>query len=107
MAAMFGRGAMLPDGCAFAGGQADGAVIRAAYSCPSGEVVFALGHPSTAAAGSLQTERFAITLERGAPPDGLVAALLWLVRSREASFEWTSLAEEEAGGTRNDAAAGE
>src|SRR5438552_2155631 len=55
MAAMFGRGAMLPAGCAFAGGQADGAVIRAAYACPSGAVVFALVHPSTGAASAIQT----------------------------------------------------
>src|ERR1700690_2908971 len=48
LSAMLGRGIALPDACAFAGGQADGPIIRATYACPYGEVVFDLVHPSSA-----------------------------------------------------------
>lgn len=88
MSAMLGRGVTLPDACAFAGGQADGPIIRATYACPYGAVVFVLVHPTNAAATALQTEQFALTLQSGTPSNELVEALLWLIRSREASFAW-------------------
>ena len=88
LAAMLGRGAVLPDACAFAGGQADGPVIRATYACPSGDVVFELVHPGNATAEAIQTERFALTLQSGSPSNELVDGLVGIIRSREMSFEW-------------------
>jgi hypothetical protein len=88
LADILGRGATFADGCTFAGGQADGPVIRATYTCPTGEVVLELVHPSLEAATATRTDRFAITLKNGSPPDGLIAALASRIRSREAAFEW-------------------
>ena len=94
LAAMLGRGAALPDACTFAEGLADGPIIRARYACPSGDVVFALVHPTNAAPTSLQTERFALALQSGSASDELVGALLFLIRSGEASFDWKVPADE-------------
>jgi hypothetical protein len=89
LAAMLGRGAPLPGACTFRGGQVDHAVIRATYWCPSGLVVIALAHPSAAPASALQTANFAIALQSGRPPAALADALVSLIRSREAAFQWT------------------
>jgi hypothetical protein len=88
LADMLGRGATLPGECKFAGVEADHAVVRTTYSCPSGEVVFELRHPSEAPRGATQTERFAITVKSGNPPNGLAEALASLIRSRESKFVW-------------------
>jgi hypothetical protein len=104
LAAMLGRGISLPDGCAFAGGQADGAVIRAAYACPTGAVVFELVHPTSQAASNVQTASFALTLQSGSPSDALVVALMSLIHSREGSFQWIPLADEAAVGVARDQA---
>ncbi len=92
---MFGSGAALPGDCKFAGGGADGPVIRALYACPAGEVVFELLHPDNAGPAAVLTDRFAITLVRGAPPVELGDAVVWMVRSREAGFEWLWLHQNE------------
>src|ERR1700688_3359491 len=63
VAAMLGRGETLPGGCALAGGGPDHTLIKAVYACPSGDVVFELDHPSTAADTATQTANFAITLQ--------------------------------------------
>jgi hypothetical protein len=91
MATMLGRGATLPDDCKFSSGVADGAVIRATYSCPSGQVVYELTHPDNASDNAIQTERFAATVETGAPPVELTDVLASLIRSQEDSFQWASL----------------
>ncbi len=89
LADMLGRGETLPGPCQFSGGQADRTSLRGTYSCPGGEVVFELSHPSKAAPGATQTERFAIKLQSGSPPAGLADALVARVRAHEAAFEWT------------------
>jgi hypothetical protein len=91
LSAMLGRGAALPDGCKFAGGDADGPIIRATYTCPTGEVVFEVVHPSNAAEAATQTERFAIAVQSGSPPTELADTLASLIHSREADFEWVWL----------------
>jgi hypothetical protein len=97
VAEMLGRGAKLPGGCTWAGAEADHALIRATYSCPAGEVVFTLQHPSTGRGAPIQTERFAITVLSGNPPSGLADALATLIRSREGAFEWTWIGESSGG----------
>jgi hypothetical protein len=104
LAAMLGRGIPLPDGCSFAGGQADGAVIRAAYACPTGAVVFDLVHPTNQVASNVQTASFALTLQSGSPSDAFVVALMSLIHSREGSFHWIPLADEAAAGVARDQA---
>jgi hypothetical protein len=88
LAEMLGRGAPLASGCTFAGGHADGPSVRVTYTCPSGEVVLELAHPDQARSTTAKTERFAITLQSGSPPDELVADLVSRIRSRENLFEW-------------------
>jgi hypothetical protein len=85
---MLGQGATLPGQCQFAGGDANGPVIRSTYDCPAGKVVFELRHPSQAPAGAVRTEQFAITLQSGSPPQGLQDALVKLIRSHESDFQW-------------------
>jgi hypothetical protein len=106
LADMLGRNATLPDDCKFAGGGADGPIIRGNYTCPSGDVIFALVYPDNAASPNARTERFAITVESGAPPPEMIDVVASFVRAREAEFEWLWLTPEtdEAG---DDAAGGE
>jgi hypothetical protein len=95
LSAMLGHGAALPDGCKFAGGGADGPLIRSTYTCPSGEVVYHIVYPDNATETATQTERFAIMVESGAPPTTLVDALASLMQAREGEFEWLWLTSEE------------
>jgi hypothetical protein len=88
LADMLGRGAEFPDGCRLINGQVEYRVVKARYQCPAGEVIFELAHPSRAAATAPRTDRFAITLQSGSPPDSLVPALASRIRSKEAGFEW-------------------
>jgi hypothetical protein len=90
LAAMVGQGATLPGQCTFDRGDVDRTWIKSTYKCPGGEVVFELRHPDKAPAGATQTAKFAIILQSGSPPPGLVDALVSLVRSRETAFEWKS-----------------
>ena len=88
LADMFGRGATLPDGCAFGGGQVEDAAIRATYRCPAGDVEIELRHPSKAPATAVQTARFAIIVRGGSPPPSLTSTLQSRIRARESAFEW-------------------
>jgi hypothetical protein len=87
-AAMLGRGAALPDGCAFVTGQIERAVVRGVYKCVGGEVVVELRHPFTAPRQAGHTEKIAIVTARGTPPAALLAALEERIRERESAFEW-------------------
>lgn len=104
LSSMLGRGAPLPDGCKFAGGGADGPLIRTTYTCPSGEVVYHVVHPDNATETATETEQFAIMVESGAPPDSLADALASLMRSREGEFEWLWLTSEDEEGAVDDSA---
>lgn len=90
LAEMLGRGVSLAD-CKLAAGDVDHAIIKATYTCPGGEVVFELRHPSKAPADATRTARFAIMLVSGSPPPGLADALTSRIRSHESAFEWTLL----------------
>jgi hypothetical protein len=85
---MFGSGQTLSGGCVFSRGLADGPQATAVYSCPSGEVVFELLYPSRAPAGAIPTSKFALVLQSGSPPPGLVDDLTARIRARESAFEW-------------------
>lgn len=85
---ILGRGAALPGGCAFTGGQIEHATVVGRYQCDGGGVTIELSHPSRAPAGSLQTDRFAVIERGGTPPPGFSDALASWIRSHEAAFEW-------------------
>jgi hypothetical protein len=88
LGAMLGRDTTLAEGCSWAGGDVDRTLIRSKYQCKTGDVVVELSHPSKAPAGTVQTERFAVTLLSGSPPPQLMDALVARIRAREAEFEW-------------------
>jgi len=110
LAQMLGLGVSLPGDCKFTGGQADGPAIRATYRCggaaPStpgqggGEIVLKLLHPSEAPPAATRTEHFAVTVESGSPPDGLVDALTTRIRSQEGGFKWLWIAPQGGSGSR-------
>jgi hypothetical protein len=85
---MLGRGATL-EGCQMGNGEVDRKVVNVVYACPGGEVAVQLVHPSEAPSGATETDHFAITLQSGTPPEGLLPALASRIRSKESSFEWT------------------
>src|SRR5712691_618151 len=68
LAAMLGSGVTLPDGCTFADGQVERAVVRATYRCPSGDVVIELSHRDVPDPRAIRTERFALSVVAGSPP---------------------------------------
>jgi len=88
IAAMLGQGAALPDGCSLVSGTAAYNTITARYSCRGDEIEFALVHPMRAGEEDVQTENFAIAQRSGAADNKLTDALVALVRSKEANFEW-------------------
>lgn len=87
-AAMLGRGAPLPDGCAFATGQIERTLVRGVYSCSGDQVVVELRHPSAAPADADRTAKIAIVTTQGSPPAALLATLRERIREREGSFAW-------------------
>jgi hypothetical protein len=91
LADMLGRGVVLPGECRFSSGQADPAVIRAAYGCRDGEVVIELWPAGAAPANATHTARFAIAVGSGTPPPGLIAALEARIRTAETAFELRQL----------------
>lgn len=88
LAAMFGRGEVLPGECRWLRGEGDRRVVRTAYGCPGGEVVFELRHPDDAPEAVMRTRKFALVLLTGTPPPGLADSLLARIGEREAGFEW-------------------
>ncbi len=91
IAAMLGKGAPLPTGCSFAGGQVDHGVVRATYQCPYGKVLIQLSHRDAGSSQAIRTTRFAVTVVEGSPHDDLLAAIAALIRSQESEFEWSML----------------
>lgn len=94
---MLGRGETLA-GCQLDNGKVDHALVKVVYSCPSGEVELELVHPSVAPEGATKTERFAIMLQRGTAPEGLIPALASRIRSKESTFEWKLVGGESGSG---------
>ncbi len=85
---MLGRGASLPDGCALADGRVEYRTVKATYACPLGEVVVELSHSDDAPETATRTDRFALIIDSGSPPESLVDALATSVRAQESAFEW-------------------
>ncbi len=94
LAHMLGKGATLPGGCTFAAGEVQHTIVEATYACSSGAVVVELTHPDIAPPGSQETDRFALTITKGTPPDGFTDALLSDIRAGEGAFEWLHVAPE-------------
>lgn len=90
LADMLGRGATLPDGCTFTGGQVEQTAARGTYDCSGSEIAIELRHPTTAPPDGTSAEKLAVVTVRGTPPAALIAALRERVRQREAAFEWTT-----------------
>jgi hypothetical protein len=88
LAEIIGRGATFPGGCVFTSGSAAGAVVRATYTCTAGTVTYELRHPDAAPPDVPRTQRFAIVVRDGQPPEGLTSALASNVAAKEAGFEW-------------------
>jgi hypothetical protein len=91
LAAMFGSGAALPPQCRFTGGDADGAILHATYTCGQDEIVLALHYPDAVSRPTARTNQFAIVVQSGTPPPGLLDALTKSIRARENEFHWTML----------------
>lgn len=88
LADLLGSGQELPGGCKFADGQIDRSTIVATYDCGGGQVVLEVHHPEEASSGAVRSERFALAVRSGTPPQGLLDAILARVRAREKEFEW-------------------
>jgi hypothetical protein len=88
LADLLGSGQALPGGCKFADGQIDRSAIVATYDCGGGQVVFEVRHPDEAPSSAVRSERFALAIRSGTPPQGLTDAILARVRAREKEFEW-------------------
>jgi hypothetical protein len=88
---MLGIGQTLPGGCTLSDGQIERTAVLATYACGGGQVVLQLLHPGIAPRDAVRTQRFAVTVKRGAPPAGLIDAVAERIRAREAAFEWTSV----------------
>ncbi len=88
LAEMLGKGVVLAGDCTFSGGRVERRLVRATYTCGTGEIAIRLEHPSTAPSGALQTEQFAVSVASGTPPDGFLEALRAHIRARETGFEW-------------------
>jgi hypothetical protein len=89
---MLGSGQTLPGGCTFTDGQIQQATVRATYSCGGQTVVLELAHPTLAATAAAHSDRFAIVVQSGTPPNGFVDAVAERVRAREGAFQWVELA---------------
>lgn len=84
---MLGLGASLP-ACDLVDGQVQYTKIKATYGCDQSEIEYELTHPGDAGRDAIRTDQFAITRKSGTPPEGFENALVSLIRSREAEFEW-------------------
>jgi hypothetical protein len=87
VAAMLGRGTGLQYCTLVSGGIADN-IISGVYNCLGNEVRVELGNPSNAAATSIRTGQFAVTVQ-GSPTAGFQDDLISRVRSAEGNFQWT------------------
>jgi hypothetical protein len=85
---MLGGEEKIGGGCKLDEGRVDRRTVRATYKCESGDVVLELHHPDDAPSGSLTTERFAVVVASGSPPQALLADVASRIRAREARFEW-------------------
>lgn len=85
---LLGRNVTFASGCTLSDGTIDGRSVVATYTCPAGPVVFELVHPDQAGARATMTERFALGLKSGAPPEGLANEIAARVRAGETKFEW-------------------
>ncbi len=89
---MLALGETLPGGCTLSDGKIDRTSVFATYACGDAKIVLHLVHPADAPSSAVRTQRFAITVQSGTPPAGLVDAVAERIRAHEAAFEWTEVA---------------
>jgi len=87
---ILGSGTALPGGCKLDTGNIEKTTVKATYTCPGGDVVFELSHPSAAAGDAARTEKFALRIASGTPPPDLQTAVLSRIREHENDFRWTA-----------------
>lgn len=97
-AEMLGKGETLPGGCTLTDGKIQRTSVLATYTCGDAQVVLALLHPASAAPGGVHTDRFAVSVQSGTPPKGLVEAVGDRVRAREAAFQWVEVGDTRVAG---------
>lgn len=97
---MLGRGESLAGNCTLSDGKIARTSVLATYTCGEAHVVLQLVHPASAPSGGVRTERFAISVQSGTPPEGFVEAVAAKIRAREAGFEWLEVGEANASGER-------
>ena len=88
---MLGLGDTVPGGCTFSDGKIERTSVVATYTCGGAQIVLRLVHPTSAPDGAVHTQQFAVAVESGTPPAGLVNAVADRIRAREAAFEWTEV----------------
>lgn len=88
---MLGKGETLPGGCTLTDGKIERTSVLATYTCGDKQVALLLLHPSSAASAKISTERFAVEVQSGTPPAGLVEAVADRIRTREAGFAWNEV----------------
>ncbi len=88
---MLGQGETLAGGCTLSDGKIDRTSVLATYTCGGTPIALRLGHPASAPPQAVRTQRFAVTVESGSPPAGLVDAVAGRIRARETAFEWTEV----------------
>ena len=95
---MLGKGENLPGGCTLTDGKIERTAVLATYTCGDAQVVLQLLHPAIAPSGGVRTDRFAVAVQSGTPPGGLVEGVADRIRAREAAFQWTELGDNAAQG---------
>ena len=93
---MLGKGEALPGGCKLTDGKIERTSVLATYTCGDADTVLQLLHPEAAPSDSVRTERFAVGVQSGKPPGGLVDAIADRIRAREAAFNWTDVGDDRA-----------
>src|SRR5262249_17606077 len=88
---LLGYGATFPGECHFTGGQAEGAIVSAEYTCGEGHVIVELRYPDDAPPGALRTAQFAVIGRSVSVPPGFLDALAARIRSHETGFRWKQL----------------
>jgi hypothetical protein len=99
---MLGRGSELPGDCKLQGVGVEYTIAKAIYDCSLGEVVVELSYPTAAEPAEVETDRFALAVLDGSPPEGLLDAVRAVVAEHEADFVWVNPAGRPAEGPRDE-----
>jgi hypothetical protein len=90
---MLGKGETLAGGCTLTEAKLERTSVLPTYTCGDQQVVLQLVHPASAPSRAVRTNRFAVSVQSGTPPAGLVEAIADRIRAREATFEWAEVGD--------------